>query len=213
MDEAEGIGTPCLDEIDLASWVDGTMGDEERLNAFAHLAVCPACGRAAASLVQAMGSTEIAPLLDGTGGAVWGKRLRPRFFRRAIGVAGVAAAAVVAGLLVIQPSESPVEQAPVQRDTGSHLAPAPELRAPLGAVEGPVEFVWSEVRGSDLYRITVYGEDGGVTWESETEGTGIALPEAVELAPGVQYLWKVAARIQLGRWVSSGLAGFSISGS
>jgi len=57
----------------------------------------------------------------------------------------------------------------------------------------------------------MYDAQAAVVWEYETPDTDAELPAAVEVAPGVQYMWKVAARMGVGRWVSSELAAFTIS--
>ena len=125
--------------------------------------------------------------------------------------AALAAAAVLAGLLLVRPSQLDRESAPAQRDEATGAEVAPSLRAPVGVVPAVEMFEWSQVPAADLYRITVYEAGGDVVWEVETRGTSIAPPDGTEFEPGARYMWTVAARVGFDRWVSSELVTFTTS--
>jgi hypothetical protein len=102
---------------------------------------------------------------------------------------------------------------PVERDHVFDAAAVPDLLAPVGRVTGQVVFRWDPAAGGNLYRITVFDEDGLTVWETETGETTVRLPAGIQLMSGAQYLWMVSARIQTGRWVPSDLARFTVSES
>jgi hypothetical protein len=126
--------------------------------------------------------------------------------------AALAAAAVLAGLLLVRPSKLDEESAPAQRDEATGVEVAPSLQAPAGVVAAVEQFQWSRVPAADLYRITVYEAEGAVVWEVETRDTLITPPDGTEFEPDARYIWQVAARVGFDRWVSSELVDFTISG-
>ncbi len=126
--------------------------------------------------------------------------------------AALAAAAVLAGLLLVRPSKLDEESAPVQREEATGVEVAPSLRAPGGVVAAVESFQWSQVPEADLYRITVYDAEAAVVWEVETPDTLITPPDSTEFEPDARYIWTVAARVGFDRWVSSELVDFTISG-
>ena len=200
----------CLSEADLAGWVDGTLDEGARASTLVHLSNCPRCVRSLSALVSALNSQPVAAAIEEAEAAHTGSVSKPALSRRLVIAAGVAAASIV-GLVAVRWIALDVEQESVHRGSTESAAAAPELRSPVGQVGVVSEFSWTPVRGSDTYRITLYDAHGTVVWETETDEPRIALPDTIEIARDVQYLWKIAARLQLGRWVSSELAGFSIS--
>ena len=126
--------------------------------------------------------------------------------------AALAAAAVLAGLLLVRPSTQDEESAPVHRDEATGVEVVPSLRAPGGVVAAVESFQWSQVPAADLYRITVYDAEGAVVWEGETRDTLITPPDGTEFEPDARYIWTVAARVGFDRWLSSELVDFTISG-
>ncbi len=125
--------------------------------------------------------------------------------------AALAAAAVVAGLLLVRPSRLDEESAPAQRDEATGVEVAPSLGAPGGVVAAVETFQWSQVPAADLYRITVYDAEGTAVWEAETRDTLITPPDGTAFEPDARYIWQVAARVGFDRWVSSELVEFTIS--
>ena len=141
--------------------------------------------------------------------SVPGRRLGHRW---KIGVAGLAAAAVLAGVLLLRPSDLDVERAPVlHREKAADVEAAPAAQVPIGEIAALEEFRWSPVTSADLYRVTVYDAEGAVIWEDETRETHAAPSDGTELEAGVPYLWEVAARVGWDQWVSSELVRFRIS--
>ncbi len=129
-----------------------------------------------------------------------------------IGVAGLAAAAVLAGVLLLRPSDLDVQRAPVlHRETVPDVEAAPAAQVPIGEIAALEEFRWSPVTSADLYRVTLYDAEGTVILEVETRETHVAPPDTTELARGSPYLWEVAARVGWDQWVSSELVRFRIS--
>ena len=125
--------------------------------------------------------------------------------------AALAAAAVLAGLLLVRPFKLNEESAPVHRDEATAVEVAPSLRAPGGVVATVETFQWSQVPAADLYRLTVYDAEAAVVWEVETRDTLITPPDGTEFEPDARYIWQVAARVGFDRWVSSELVEFTIS--
>ena len=130
---------------------------------------------------------------------------------RARTAAALAAAAVLAGLLLVRPFKLDEESAPVHRDEATGVEVAPSLRAPGGVVAEVETFQWSQVPAADLYRLTVYDAEAAVVWEVETRDTLIAPPDRTEFEPDARYIWQVAARVGFDRWLSSELVDFTIS--
>ena len=132
-----------------------------------------------------------------------------RFGRRArIGAVATAIAAVLAGVLLFNPSE--VER-PGHRDAVPGSDAVPALEAPIGATEAIETFSWTAVASADLYQVTLYDGAGSVIWEVETPETRAVLPDSVRLERGGLYLWQVAARVGWDRWVNSEMARFTVT--
>ena len=204
---ADPVQAGCLDEAQIAALVDGLLEPDDKTGVLSHLAVCHRCCQATASLVRALQSEPIAAALSEhvARRQAINRRLR-------IGAAGaLAAAAGLVGLLMVWPSEPAVTPAPVQREPSVGVAAAAVLQEPIGESAAPEEFRWSPVSGADRYRVTVFDDQANVVWETETQETRAAPPATVGLRPGVQYLWKVAARVAWDRWVDSELVRFSIA--
>ncbi len=206
---ADPVQAGCLDEAQIAALVDGLLEPDDKTGVLSHLAVCHRCCQATASLVRALQSEPIAAALSGRAHVA----RRPAINRRLrIGAASaLAAAAGLVGLLVVWPSEPAVTPASVQREPSVGVAAAAVLQEPIGESAAPEEFHWSPVSGADRYRVTVFDDQANVVWETETQETRAAPPATVGFRPGVQYLWKVAARVAWDRWVDSELVRFSIA--
>jgi len=187
----------CLDEDTVAALADGTLDDGSRAAAFPHLAECPRCRGAVASVARALGDPSLARELAALPGG------RRRLFQ--IGIPAAAAAIV---LLVAMPRPND--------DVTSHRAPtitavsSPVPMSPVGIVAGAAILRWSSVSGADRYRTTLFDDAGAVVYETQTPDTVVALPDSVHLTPSRSYLWKVEARTGWGRWSASDLIEFSI---
>jgi len=188
----------CLDDDTVAALAAGTIDAAARLHALSHLATCPRCRHAVASVARALAdpavAREVAVAERG------GRRLR-------YGVALSAAAGVL--LLLVGPRlldlGRPVHRAPPP--TGAVPVPA----SPVGVVADADTLRWVAVPGADRYRVTVFDAPGAVLYETQLADTVAVLPDSLVLVPGRPYLWKVAARTGWDRWSPSELVEFSLA--
>lgn len=186
----------CLDDDGLAAAADGHATPSMR----AHLAGCPACRTTLADLVTLLGAPAVSRERE---------RLAPsrsRWSRRGpLAVAAAAALALVVvgdGLLVTRDTER------LRDHPGSIREVVPALIAPRAEVAGRAVFRWSAVPDATEYRLTVFDTEGGLVWSAETSDTSLALDDDVVLNLGQDYWWRVEARVDFDRWVSSALADF-----
>ena len=201
----------CLDEAQIAAWVDG----EATESVLSHVATCARCRQASASLVRALEAQQIAAALPEATrtpqhGVAVSRRERKvnRLLARKVGVAALLAAAGIAGILLLRSSDLQLQRG---EGTPAGLPAPPEAQAPVGSVLSVSQFRWGAVKGADLYRVTVFDEQGTVVWEIETRDTHADRPAGSRFESGVRYLWQVAARVGWDRWVSSDLVSFSIA--
>ena len=124
------------------------------------------------------------------------------------GAVAAAIAAVLVGVLLVQPSRRETLR---HREAVPGATNVPRAEMPTGEVRAVEEFRWRAVTAADLYRVTLYDPAGDVIWQADTQETHIALPGSVRLEPGTLYLWGVDARVDWDRWVSSELVRFRIS--
>ena len=202
------------DEITDRALIEGYVAgrlDQAETEAFeSHYLTCARCQK---ELRLALAIREALPEVREAGLHVPAKpevSVIPRRLR-ARTAAALAAAAVVAGLLLVRPSKLNEESAPVHRDEATGVEVAPSLRAPGGVVAAVETFQWSQVPAADLYRITAYDAEGTVVWEAETRDTSITPPDRTQFEPDARYIWQVAARVGFDRWVTSELVEFTIS--
>lgn len=187
----------CLDDDTVAVLAEGRLDDGARAAAFPHLAECPRCRAAVASVTKALGDPSVARELATLRGG----------HRRLVRIATPAAAAAII-LLIAMPRPS--------ADVALHRAPtitavsSPVPMAPVGIVASANILRWSSVSGADRYRTTLFDDAGAVVYETQTADTVVALPDSVHLTPSRSYLWKVEARTGWGRWSASELIEFSI---
>jgi anti-sigma factor ChrR (cupin superfamily) len=191
----------CPDDDAIAALAEGTLEASARAGALPHLAACPRCRGAVASVARALADSSVASEIK----AVEGGRRR-RFYRVAL-IALPAAAALA--LLLARPRTLD-EEASIHRAPTITAAPAPSPAAPVAMVSDARAFRWSAVPSADRYRLTLFDTEGRVRYETEVVGTAAALPDTVVLVPGARYLWKVEARTGFDRWSSSELVEFSI---
>jgi len=125
-----------------------------------------------------------------------------------VGAVAAAIAAVLAGVLLVQPWH---EETLPHREPALEAADAPTAEAPVGEVGTVAEFRWAPVASADLYKLTIYDAAGDVVWETEARETHVALPASLSFEPGALYLWQVDARVDWDRWASSELVQFRIS--
>jgi hypothetical protein len=187
----------CLDEDTVAALAEGMLHGAARARALGHLAECPRCRTAVASVSRALGDPMVAREIATLGAA------RRQLFRIAV---PAAAAAII--LLLAMPSP--------KGDVAPHRAPtisavsSPVPMSPIGIVAAADILRWSSVSGADRYRTTLFDDTGAVVYETQTADTVVALPDSVHLTPSRSYLWKVEARTGWGRWSASELSEFSV---
>ena len=196
------IGTrtsQCLDDETIAGLADGTLGAAARSAVLPHLAGCPRCRSAVASVARALADPSLAREVR----AAEGGRL-PRFYRI---VVPVAAAALL--VILVSPWPSDVPDRPHRSPTITSIA-APQAMSPAGPVAGAEVLEWTAVAGAERYRVTLFDAGGRVVFETQLTDTVVPLPDSIALMPGRAYLWKVEARTGFNRWSESKLVEFSI---
>ncbi|HYL28422.1 MAG TPA: zf-HC2 domain-containing protein [Gemmatimonadales bacterium] len=183
------IEPPHLEPHEVVAYIERTLPAPKRARVEDHLSQCEEC------------TAELAAVV----------RLRPRPARRAPWIPiGVAAAAVVAGLLVARPLlHRPAPAGDVERQ--AQAAPHLEIVAPAagGRVTGAVTLVWRAAPGASVYRVTVSRADGDSVWAGSTTDTALAIPANVALARSAPYYWYVDALLADGRAVSTGVHEFT----
>ena len=196
-------GPECLDEESIAAVVDGAMEPGARSAAARHLASCPRCRAAVASVVRGLADADVVREINAIDS---GRGRRSTRFTRFI-LPALAAAALV--FLVVRPR--------AEDDDGSrHRAPtitaaaAPVPLAPVAAVAEAHVLRWSGVPGADRYHVTVFDAQGRSVYDAQLADTVAAVPDSVVLIAGKSYLWSVEARIGWDRWSSSPLTEFSV---
>jgi hypothetical protein len=194
----------CLSEVALAQLADGQVAPETRAQLVAHLVGCGHCRAELVAVVDLLRAPSvngaIANVRHGAVGRPWRGWL----------VSGLGLAAAVTFAVAWPRSGDP--------GPGTHRAPAatagslPIPAAPSGDIAKLVGFRWGSLEGADRYRISLYEAGGREIFEGELTDTVATLPDTVTVVPGRSYLWRVEARTGLGRWVSSELTEFRLTG-
>ena len=177
---------------DAAAYVDGRLAAAERAAIDSHLAQCAECRMEVVHVTRLV-------------------RLAPQR-QRWIMVAPLAAAAAVL-IFFIAPQRTHESTAPLLREHAVTTTASPTLSVPRGAVAALRAMTWSSVPHADQYRVTLFDREGSIAWRTQSADTSVLLPDTVHIARGVPYYWKVDARIELGRWVSSDLTSFTLDPS
>lgn len=197
-----GALTPeCLDDDILAALAEGTIAPTTRTAVLPHLAGCPRCRAAVASVARALADSGVAREVVSVEGGV------SRFRRIALPVAAAAA------LLLVLLWPRPVDHGDLPHRAPPIAATAvPVPLSPIGTVADAVVLRWTSVAGADRYRVTLSDAGGRVLYEMQVFDTVAALPDSLVLVPGRSYAWLVEARIGFERWSMSRLVEFSIAG-
>ena len=197
---AESPTPDCLGDDAVAALAEGALDGAERAAAVAHLAQCPQCLSAVASVARALADSTLTRAVAAAQGGT-----RRRFYRIAV---PLAAAALL--VLVFSPRRT--------EDAGSaHRAPtitaaaAPEPRSPLGTVATARTLRWGAVSGADRYRVTLFDAVGGIVYETQVADTVVVLPDSIVVTVGRRHLWQVEARTGFDRWTASPLVEFTVS--
>lgn len=177
-----------MNEMEIATYLDGGSSLSAREEMEAHLAVCPLC-RSDVS--------ESRALLR--------RFRRPR--RIFVGM-GLAAAAVLVVTLPLTRSATDTRQGSLLRsdaDRSALLSYAPIGEVPVTAIR----FVWGGAPDAVTYRLTITRSDAAIVWSSSSADTAIALPASVTLVPGERYFWAADALLKDGSTRTTGLREFA----
>jgi len=185
---------PHLESAEVAAYLDRALSPAERARVDAHLADCAEC-RAEVR--------EVAQLLQ--------SRSRPH---RWIAIGTVAAAAVIAGLLLVPGERVRTEAggAPRLRE-GAEGVPAIAVVVPgesTAVAPGAVVFTWRSAGADAHYRVRLMDAAGDVAWTVETHDTTVTLPSMLRLARGGGYFWYVDALLGDGGSATSGAHSFRV---
>lgn len=191
----------CLDEFQVAGFVDGALEGAERLNAIEHLAGCARCR----ALVDATASLVADDLVMRELPVANGKRRWPRV------TGAIAAAAAIVAFAVFKISGAPDD--PRLRELTIASTIAPSALTPRDSVARVESLMWTSVPGAYRYNVRVQRPDGSLVWSARSVDTLLRVPDSVRLQPGVRYSWKVEAQTELNRAVGSELTPFIIGTS
>lgn len=185
-----------LTERDLAGYLSRELGPDERRRVEAHLSRCSRC----CDEFVALG-----PLVGGRRGS-----------RRSWIAAGLAAAAGLAGMLLLGPQLFVDAGAPVLRSTDEaaailDLAVEPVLPAIGEAVDrGELRFVWRSVQPGAQYAVTVTDAAGTEILRRPTSDTFLVVEPEIELVRGEPYLWEVSALLNTGETARASFRRFEV---
>lgn len=190
-------GGLCFDEMAVARVAEGAGGPAD----LAHLAECAACRLQVAEVAAVIGVDDFEPR-QGISRRTWPRRLAV--------VGAVAAAAVLTTVVTRTPANPPAGEA-VYRDPAIVARAVPVVVSPVEAVAArPIRLRWSAAEGATEYRVTVFDEEGSVVWAGVANDTTTVIPAEAPLVEGVQYWWRVEARVGFDRWSQSVVTPFTI---
>jgi len=190
----------CLEEPQIADFVEGRLSPEARAPLVAHLLTCARCRSIVAATGRLLADKAVAREIP---------RSRSRWWRRWSLPVGLAAAAAV--LLLVWPRGTrDLEPVPGLRDSPAAGTVTPRPISPRERVARVDRFVWSSVSGVDRYRFRLYDGQGAVLWTAETADTAVSLPDSVRLSAPATYFWKVEAQTEWQRWAGSDLVEFRL---
>lgn len=193
-----------LTEGELAGYLDEDLSADERRQVEEHLDACDDCRTEvieAARLLAEEWEHE-APVSPDI--AEGGRRASGPRWAIPAGIAGIAAAAVLATVLLIEPGTMPSgDDQPSDRERFvtegvERLAVYAPPEDGAVAREG-LRFTWADA-GTDSYRITITAEDGRLVWAHSSADTTVIPPSTLELETGERFFWYVDA-------ISAGVVG------
>lgn len=173
----------------VAAYLDRQLSGLELDTAEAHLASCNLCR---------------AEIVDLT------KVLRQRRRPRLLYVGGVSAAAAAVLLFAAGTWEAARSPAETHRGAITDARVAVQLMSPTTHSDARTTWRWGPVSGADRYELTVFDADGRIVWDTTTTQSVVKAPAAGRLEIGRKYFWRVRARIDWDRWVSSDFAEFTL---
>lgn len=179
-----------LSESELAGYLDQDLSPAERLRVEEHLDVCFECREEAIETARLLGGDwerMEAPAKGSGSGSRW---------RRPAVLVGLASAAAVAALLLVDPGEMPTRMGtPASERFDSEGVEEIRVHTPQDDARVRREellFAWGD-RNTSSYRISITAEDGGLIWTAPVVDTVIAPPTSLNLVPGARYFWFVDA--------------------
>jgi putative zinc finger protein len=187
----------------VAAYLESTLSASDRALLESHLGDCEYCR---ARLVLAGRALETAP------------RPLSEARRRRSMLVGLAAAASLAGILLLSRSAAvPTSQPSDLRATDQEVS-LPALRV-IGPLRGDtvdaeaLRFRWSGMGSDALYQVTLSASDGRMLWTERTADTIAAPPAEIlrQLQTGQPYFWRVDALLSTLRSVTSGDQPFQVS--
>lgn len=192
-----------LTEGELAGYLDDELAAEERRRVEEHLDGCDDCRTEVieAARLLAEGWEHEAPVSPAV--AEGARRASGRRWAIPAGIAGLAAAAVLATVLLVEPGGMPSGEQPADRERFvtegvERLA----VHAPTDdaiVTREELRFTWADA-STDSYRITVTAEDGRLVWSHSLADTSVVVPSSLELEAGERFFWYVDA-------ISAGVVG------
>lgn len=180
-----------------ASYLEDVCDAEERSRVEGHLAECTECCEELIALEETIRTLPT--------------RRKDRYV---IPLVALGAAAALAGLIVLRPSDNPVglpaESSIVQRSQPGERSSIAILGPESGAVveAGEVILRWAPVEPDARYLVTVTTSDGDSVWALMTPDSAAAIPVALD--PGGEYLWYVDALLPGGGTATSGIHHFRV---
>jgi len=182
---------PHLEPSEVARHVARTSPPAERARVEAHLAVCDRCAEDVVAAWRFAGRRRIRPALLGV---------------------GIAAAAAIAGLLLLPSSRPPSRAGSVVRGSGADSARALVVVTPRDGetASQPLMLTWRSHRDMATYKVSLAEADGDSVWTLITGDTTVSLPDSVRLVPGQDYLWYVDGLEADGRALTSGIQQFHL---
>lgn len=199
----------CLDNDAIAELADGRDSSPES-DALAHAAGCASCRARLAAVVNLLGDATIMSEINLLQHP---RRLRRHGWHRTrLAITGGLAAAAAAAIVLLDPVRSGLQgdrvESEAHREAAITATTAPRIVSPAD-ITGRVDSLrWTSVAQADLYRVRVWDLEGSVVWTVETPGTGVAMPQVIQV--GRSYLWEVSARTGWDRWVSSDFVEFTL---
>jgi hypothetical protein len=212
----------CLDEHQIAGYVDGGLDDAAREQVELHIADCRRCLSLVGLLCRERDPDAIRPMPDG---AVAPTRTlvtnRPQLRWRLAPQWAAAAALVLAMPLLYQTGRNPdrgVEgqgrpEPSVTRSLAASANGLQVLSPADGASVDPrrLSFRWTEVSGSPFYDVRIVTDAGDVVVQQRVTGTAWRLPSQLNLQPGAEYFVRIDAYPSGDKAVSSDHVPFRVS--
>ena len=183
--------TAHLEAGEVTRYLARTLSPAERGSVEQHLADCADC-TAELVAVNRLHQTGRAPL------------------RRVAVVA--AAAAAVAGIVILGPSLVPSRPADIPQIRGAEAQPAVSIVLPAdGAVlNAAADFTWRSVPGATAYRVSVTRASGDSVWATTTSDTSVRASAHVSQAGSGLYYWYVDVLLEDARSVAGPVHEFRI---